>query len=185
MKRISTLLTIVFMASCTSTFAKMIVINVEQTNGTVALSFSDRAVSRDKFTHVLNKLGTIDSNQTIIVRSAADVTTTLLMGVLYDIQKAGLWRVVLITPGEENGVKGAYVITLNTEKRPFFSDIGLQPLKTGFVPDDESELEEIGKEEISQQRVEGTVDRWRGQQPLISGVGEKRDDGRTEGHRHP
>lgn len=150
MKRTSTLLTIFFMASCASTFAKMIVINVGQTNGAVALSFSNRAVSRDECTRVLNKLGTIDSNQTIIVRSAADVTTTVLTGILNDIQQAGLWRVVLITPGEENGVKGSYIITLSTEKRPFFSDIGLQPLKTGFVPESESPLEEISKEEISQ-----------------------------------
>ena len=119
-----------------SSFGLDICIDGEQTNGVPLWSIRDRPVSRTELNSVLKRLGAAAPEQLILVRPSTNATAAALVSIINELQKAGFRNVSLYSPGEEDNLKGHYLVNITTGKQVIQSEEGIV-LKTGFVADPE------------------------------------------------
>ena len=120
--------------AATSSMAKVIRIHVRLDQGQVSRTISDRPVTEAELAGLLRKLGSIDTNQLIVVSVASNTPASTLTETLSTIQQAGLVNVALFCAGQQNGTNGSYQITLKMIVLPITGDVLTIPMPVGFVP---------------------------------------------------
>ena len=119
----------------TTSLASVLTVRLaSDTNGQVQIELNANPVTRARLKELLTIVGTHGGKDQMVYVcvSDEDVPAASLIEIVNDIQSIGLHDLVLMSPGEQNGKKGTYRITVDATKKKFGGCIAGVEFDSGF-----------------------------------------------------
>ncbi|MEI6218261.1 MAG: hypothetical protein WCP86_05135 [bacterium] len=143
---IKTFIILALLMISTSCSAQSLIVRVDQNAGKAEWTINRRQVSEPDFDRLMKRLASIDSNQVVQVVAHTNVTASTLVQTIGVIQRAGLYKIILASPGMDKSTNGTWRVTIDCTG---WQLPGCIPYKGGFSTKDMKDLElEIAPQDI-------------------------------------